>query len=1345
MNTTDGGLHFQAGIDTGMWDKDMQKIRNDVEQSMKEIQKQAGLLDESFNKVSGGAAGVEKALKDAGVSFEDLFKGNITENVKNLNLEFGKTGDELRKAAKDADSYVTGMEEGLKQVIDYQHQVLDQISQMPEGEAKVAAVNEFSNITTDIKESAHVVSQLRDLVSGVQKEAQTVSERFRDAREEMERMAAAGQHDTDRYRELADEAVRLKSAQEQVNKEIQAMTQPQGLEGFISGMTFLTSTLGLAQGAMSLFGAESDKMNEIMLRLQALMSVTIGLQELQKQLSAEGAFQINVLSKAKELWALANTRVATALGITNVQATILMGTLTLGLSVAIGAIIYLFDKWNDEAKKTAEEQKAMSKGVADSLAEPIVAYRSLQSQWNALGNDLNAKKKFITDHKDEFGKLGVEVDNVTSAENIFRNSSDAFVEAMKIRAKAAAMTQYAIEKYKKALESENNAVEFGDVVLGKFSGKTRQDLEREKKIQAQRDKEEALRMAEQAAKEQAKAEAEFNRLGVGKKEKPTKGGKPKKGGKPRTAKDVADEYLPPGSVAEIQKRLQAIDEALSKATDGKQIEALKAKRIATAKELADAEEKIATRNFEEQLDFMKKRFELRDKLLEQGIAPEKVKNIFPELDGSNYIVKLKEFRTELQNTVDTGNGSKETAEHLRMVNQRIDEIYQNKSKLEKFNELLDAGKNGKSSSEYMAWLKSQRVSDPESNSPLGIAKNIEIRKRIEQEKKAIENSYRQILEAQKSFEEKSLALQKEYDDIKKTEAYQNGSNADREKVDGAYKKKFGELDAEMIKSTAEWQVAFGDLEGMTNTSLQRILQRLLEFKEKSKGTLSIQDSAELQKAIDRVQQASNKNPFKNLSATFSNYQKSLKDSAKAQEEYNNILAETPNDAKKVQEAGERMIEADKKALEAKKELIGKLSKGQEVFNALGNGIMELSDAFGGLGDAAKEAVADIMAIGNAALDLGKSIVSGDVAGMISSGVKLLASIGKALSGDKKKERSIKSQEQAVRALEVAYKDLDKAIDKALGDKVFDASKDAIENLKKQQAILKKMAETEASKKKSDQGKIQDYNEKIRAAEEAIAEINKGLVDKVMNGIDAKSLADKLSDALVTAFQKGEDSAVAMGKTVETILRDMVINALKMKILEPEMEKVTDLMLKSMGYSEQNTTAQQEALKKQIQEMEAKASGMKDFVGPYHNREKAVLLAQINALKKQLSEAISSESVSGSFDGLTTQERDDIKNMIATASNNYTKALEQYRGLFGSTEETARQGLKGDIKGVSEKTAGALEAQINAMRVNQVSGIEVMRSQLLQLSQIENNTRNLIQIRKDISELNQKTKGQLAGL
>ena len=112
---------------------------------------------------------------------------------------------------------------------------------------------------------------------------------------------------------------------------------------------------------------------------------------------------------------------------------------------ALAAGIYVLAKNSDDAAKEQEElrkETEMFKQAQDrenaTLAENIVKFKTLQSQWNSLAGDLNAKKKFITDNKTEFENLGIKVNDVTSAESVFGKNAPAIIEAMKARAKAAA-------------------------------------------------------------------------------------------------------------------------------------------------------------------------------------------------------------------------------------------------------------------------------------------------------------------------------------------------------------------------------------------------------------------------------------------------------------------------------------------------------------------------------------------------------------------------------------------------------------------------------------------------------------------------------------------------------------------------------------------------------------------------------------------------------------------------------------------------------------------------------------------------------------------------------------------
>ena len=91
-----------------------------------------------------------------------------------------------------------------------------------------------------------------------------------------------------------------------------------------------------------------------------------------------------------------------------------------------------------------------------SYGDNIVSLKQLQQEWKSLKTTAE-KNQWIKDNKSEFDKLGVAVNDVTDAENIFVNNTEAVVNALKLRAKAAAAQKLAAEQYKKALVARNKA------------------------------------------------------------------------------------------------------------------------------------------------------------------------------------------------------------------------------------------------------------------------------------------------------------------------------------------------------------------------------------------------------------------------------------------------------------------------------------------------------------------------------------------------------------------------------------------------------------------------------------------------------------------------------------------------------------------------------------------------------------------------------------------------------------------------------------------------------------------------------------------------------------------------
>jgi hypothetical protein len=166
-----------------------------------------------------------------------------------------------------------------------------------------------------------------------------------------------------------------------------------------------------------------------------------------KALQAEGKATVNVtrsIVKALFSWNTALVVVLTVLSMFGGQIIEWIGNLFKGRA----AVISLTDALDNIAKELEETNG----GYGDN----IVSLKQLQQEWKNLKTTAE-KNQWIKDNKSEFDKLGIAVNDVTDAENIFVNNTEAVVNALRLRAKAAAAQKLAAEQYEKALIARNKA------------------------------------------------------------------------------------------------------------------------------------------------------------------------------------------------------------------------------------------------------------------------------------------------------------------------------------------------------------------------------------------------------------------------------------------------------------------------------------------------------------------------------------------------------------------------------------------------------------------------------------------------------------------------------------------------------------------------------------------------------------------------------------------------------------------------------------------------------------------------------------------------------------------------
>lgn len=108
--------------------------------------------------------------------------------------------------------------------------------------------------------------------------------------------------------------------------------------------------------------------------------------------------------------------------------------------------------------------------------------------------------------------------------------------------------------------------------------------------------------------------------------------------------------------------------------------------------------------------------------------------------------------------------------------------------------------------------------------------------------------------------------------------------------------------------------------------------------------------------------------------------------------------------------------------------------------------------------------------------------------------------------------------------------------------------------------LQHQIDSERDKKDSDSSKIADYEQQKAELDDQIKYVAEDMANELY-GIDFKSWANDLSQALVDAWASGADAAEAYKDKVSKILRDVGVNIITQKYLEPMLEGYMDQFMK----------------------------------------------------------------------------------------------------------------------------------------------------------------------------------------
>ena len=1287
---------------------------------------------------------------------------------------------------KEYEQITQTMNGALKSGNDNEYRALRDRAQAIKGEiaTRKSLLNELREQSNALEDEASRMEQARAAAENTAQAHVSLRQQIRALKEEMADAVANGiDEQSEAYKRMVNELGRLQDIQGDIQSQGSVLANDEAtFAGVLSGLNGVVGGFTAAQGAVALFAGENENLQKIMLKVQSLMSITMGLQQVAQTLNKDSAFSLITLNKAKEWWnnllavgrgeqiastaataadttaTIASTAATTAnaaaeqasntaknasVGATTgaaaaqavqtasatagtvaniglagafrmvgaaIKSIPVFGWILAGISALIALVSHFVSKANESKKATEEWYNAIS----ENAYKPIASIMELSDKWNALGNDLEAKKQFIENNKKAFEDLGVSVRDVVDAENVLVANKTAFINAQIEKAKATIYLQQAQEKVKELIKKEQEYNAMSDtksmwVQTSTFgTGYWVETANNEKK--KAKTALDGLR-AEISKGFQNAANAERNGWNILKK-----------------AGIGATQTYTKGSLGAIEQAIQLKQEALKHLTNNDDYK----KAMAEIEKLQKQADKITGKTttssgsgggsshhrssggggtkkdaFLEKLAKYKSEYSRFLKWVNSNdpIIQQAAKKEFDGLlkQGATYIDYLKNQR-DIILQVDVANRSKTQNKQLRQLNDAIAEETK-KTVLEAFNkELSDSLSNAKTVMEMLNVIEAKRKQLANDGTELDNAEKealdnaekqaqekakqqtdallteyasfVEQKRRLEEQfnadmelltrkrakastdaeraeiDQAIANrtkkyntdtskvgDYDAILNQYGGYEQKKERIAEQYAERRRI-AELNGNKDLLEKLAKAEQDELSKLQSDLIKNSGDWQNLFGNLDELTTKTIKKLIAKIEGMKATIGVDLNPQDLKALTDQLNKARsEVEKRNPFTALGAAWKRLKEATKDGK-----------------------GLGSDEAKKATKDVATAVSGSIDLINGTFNAVTNGLQKMGVS---MDEETQAILGDIGGIMDGASQVAQGIATGNPLSVIQGSIGLLSSAFDLFnSRDRKAEKQIKKHQKAIKQLENAYKQLEWQIGKALGGEVYKNQQAAIRNMKEQQEHLKASWEAEESKKKTDHDRVNDFKEQYaelgRQIEDMIDEISNDLLQT-----NAKDFANELGDALVEAFGKGEDAAKAMKTTVNSVLKNLVVNQLKKKFLENQLQGALDKLEKDMGYWNGD-----------------------DFV----------------------------------FDGLTQAEIDRFKSAVGAASSNFNQSLKQYEEIFKDMGlDDTDESLTGAAKGISEESANILAGQMNAIRINQLDANEVLRQSLQALNTIAINT------------------------
>lgn len=373
---------------------------------------------------------------------EYLFGGDLIDKTKEAARETANLSTAAERAAAAVAEQITAQKAVVSRVENDLKSLQKQYERMAPGKAQMEMEAELRACKVCLEEEKGALAALEAEHKKATTSVGKLTKEYRSLIQEMARMRLAGEEGSAQYQAMAKRAAELCDTLGDVRAQTKALASDDAnWEAMASGLNGLSGAITAGTGVMSLFVGENEELARVQTRLQAVMAITMGMQQTFNALNKDSAFSTIALTKAKKLWTAVNIGLAESLGISTAAAQALMATVTLGLSVAIVGLIALWNKHNKATKDAAKAENDMvasmregSRAAAVQKAKLDILYKATQDNTKSLKERKVAVSNLQKQYPAYFGNMKTEAILAGKAAAAYRQLADDIIKAAMARA-----------------------------------------------------------------------------------------------------------------------------------------------------------------------------------------------------------------------------------------------------------------------------------------------------------------------------------------------------------------------------------------------------------------------------------------------------------------------------------------------------------------------------------------------------------------------------------------------------------------------------------------------------------------------------------------------------------------------------------------------------------------------------------------------------------------------------------------------------------------------------------------------------------------------------------------------